>query len=245
MVVPDNLLELSYIIPVYIENEDSEELQQLIRKYDSYPKELTGRMQFVLVDDGSPAPVSLPASGLNIVLARIHENIPWNQPGARNLGVMLAKTSKIILTDLDHSFSEKLLSKILDSSLPRKLYKFKRKRNGVTVSSHPNSFYCTKAVFYKALGYDEEFSGHYGHDDTFFIALQRAVGTSVQYFSRFTYLDHLERRAEAEADQPHFLVRDSSYNKALLDKKIAIIKGGDPFQAHSRKLLNFSYSIVV
>ncbi|MBC7936034.1 MAG: glycosyltransferase family 2 protein [Rhizobacter sp.] len=239
----NNLLELSYIIPVYLENSSSPDLDKLLQRYGNYPRELTDKIQFILVDDCSPVEPVIPASHLNILLVRINENIPWNQGGARNLGVMLSKTAKLLLTDLDHSFSAGLLEKLLHSSLPNHLYKFKRRREGVKVRSHPNTFFCSKAVFYKALGYDEDFSGHYGYDDVFYVELQKALGTKLRYFSWSSYVDHLEHQTENKDDLQHFLVRDTSYNKALLDEKLSIIKAGKPFKAHSRRMLDFTYSI--
>ena len=76
------------------------------------------RIQFVIVDDGSPVPVKIPGGlDLNILLLRINENIRWNQAGARNLGVIYSRNDKVLATDLDHEFPPETLQHIVD--LPR------------------------------------------------------------------------------------------------------------------------------
>jgi hypothetical protein len=236
-------LELSYILPIYIQNPESTALVDMISHYEMYPKELLSRIQFILVDDCSPVKITLPKSTLNIVLVRITDNIEWNQGGARNLGVQLAKTSKLVLTDLDHIFPEILLKKMLASRQPKYLNKFKRQRDGKRVNAHPNSFFCTKSLFYKCLGYDEAFSGHYGHDDIFFVEMQKALGTKIRYFNQIDAVVHVEHFNNTNVEQ-HFLSRDTTFNEALFNTKMALINKGKNFEAHSRLLVNFKYEII-
>lgn len=236
-------LELSYLLPIYIQNPENTALVDMINHYEKYPRELLSKIQFILVDDCSPVKITLPKSSLNLVLVRITDNIKWNQGGARNLGVQLAKTSKLVLTDLDHIFPEILFKKMLASRQPKYLNKFIRQRDGKSVNAHPNSFFCTKSLFYKSLGYDEEFSGHYGHDDLFFIEMQKALGTKIRYFNRVDAVVHTEHNNQTHNEQ-HFLSRDTSFNKALFNTKMALIRKGKIFEAHSRLLINFKYEII-
>src|SRR5215510_1339981 len=65
-------IELSYVTTCYFNQTDSSSVVQLLRRYASYSGDLLDRLQFVLVDDGSPVPVTLPADfDLNVLLLRI------------------------------------------------------------------------------------------------------------------------------------------------------------------------------
>jgi len=59
-------------------------------------------IEFIIIDDGSPLHYEIPEFNLNLRWIKINENIKWNQAGARNLGVLSAKSDKF--TDLDHVF---------------------------------------------------------------------------------------------------------------------------------------------
>ncbi|MDR2684821.1 MAG: hypothetical protein LBB53_05520, partial [Prevotellaceae bacterium] len=122
------LPRLSYIVSVYFNQADRDHfLTVLLRQYESYPKEIMQYIQFVIVDDGSPQPVALPKDiNLNIKLLRILQDIAWNSDGGRNLGVVYAPTSKILLTDIDHDFPPELLAMMLKAKTPtNELYTFK------------------------------------------------------------------------------------------------------------------------
>lgn len=237
-----NQLELSYIVPVYIENEQCNIVSDLIRHYETYSQELLDKIQFVFIDDHSPVEINFPVDcRLNYIRARIRNNIQWNQGGARNLGVHLSKCSKLLLTDIDHLFPEKLLVSLLTASEPKHLYKFRRERNGEKVYSHANTFFCTKATFFKVLGVDEEFCGHYGYEDVFFTKIQKAVGTRTKYFSYQRVIHNEHKNSDAEH---HHLVRDTSRNEKLLEEKISLLKKGKVYAAHSRLFLNFEWDII-
>lgn len=236
-----NTLELSYVVPVYIENEKNDTLLHLIRTYESYDSGLLQRIQFVFVDDHSPVKIEIPADcKLHYTLAHIDDDIMWNQGGARNLGIHLARCSKLVITDLDHIFPESLLTDLLAAKEPKHLYMFRRERDGQKTYSHPNTFFCTKSTFFRSLGVDEEFCGHYGYEDIFFTTLQKAVGTKIKKFSRKRVILNEHKNSDTEQ---HHLVRDVTLNKALLEKKLAILKSGGLFASHSRLFLNFKWSI--
>ncbi|MBD0332839.1 MAG: glycosyltransferase family 2 protein [Chitinophagaceae bacterium] len=235
-----NKLEISYVVPVYVENISSTPLRDAILKYSNYSAEVLSKLQFIFVDDCSPVPIEIPDNcKLNFQLFRIMDNIPWNQGGARNIGVVHARTSKLILTDIDHVFPENILQELIKERLPKVIYKFNRSRDGQRVKPHPNTFFCTKSLFFKSLGVDEEFAGSYGYTDKSFIELQKALGTKFRmYHSRYQIL-HTEH---ANTEQPqHALSRDTNRNFQLLQKKLQLIKSKNPLAAHSRLFLNFNW----
>ncbi|GGK12327.1 MULTISPECIES: glycosyltransferase [Parabacteroides] len=234
-------IELSYIMPVFFNQKDTKVLTDLLEAYSKIHPDILRRIQFVIVDDCSPIEVKIPNHiHVNYQLYRIKSDIRWNQGGARNLGVTCAISPKIILSDCDHFFPEKLLAQILDSKIPQKsLYKFKRvDTTGHSLQSPCNIFYTSKAIFFSTLGYDEEFCGNYGYEDVMFRHFQEIIGNKLKYFTRFKKI--ISNTIDRE-NSYHSLIRDTSTNLDLMEKKMKLLKGKNPFYAHSRLFLNFEY----
>ncbi|QDH80035.1 hypothetical protein FKX85_13730 [Echinicola soli] len=235
-------IELTYVVPVYIENSDVKIMDDFISKCEEYDQEILGKVHFVFVDDCSPVKVEITSQKLSFTLARISDNIPWNQGGARNLGVLIAKSAKLVLTDLDHTFPVETLRLLLDQPIPKGIYNFKRLKNGKPHHPHPNTFFCSKSTFYKSLGVDEEFCGHYGYEDIYFIELQKALKTKFKTFRRH-YVSVKEHK-ELPRESHHSLIRNTTVNEALLTKKRKFLRTKTPFRGHSRLTLNFQWQIV-
>lgn len=238
-----NGIELSYIMPLFFNQSNTGVLTDLLRRYSSYSPELMKKIMFILVDDHSPVPVTVPEDiRLNFRLYRIDSDIMWNQGGARNLGAYMAPSSRIILSDADHYFPEELLRDIVESKLPGKLYKFKRANpDGSKKHSACNIFYTSKGVFADALGYDEEFCGHYGYEDVWFRFLCRKLGKKLRYFTR------RNRIVSTDIDRDnsyHSLIRDLEVNTRLLEEKKAAFDPVHPLASHSRLFLNFDWHLV-
>ena len=53
-------IELTYVTTFYFNQTDSSSVAELLRHYASYSGDLLDRLQFVLVDDGSPSPSRSP-----------------------------------------------------------------------------------------------------------------------------------------------------------------------------------------
>lgn len=231
-------IELAYIVPVYLDNQKCGILENLIRKYEQYSNDLLDKIHFIFVDDCSPVHIQISTQNLNYTLVRIEDNIPWNQPGARNLGVFLAYAPKLILTDLDHYFPETTLKHIIARNIPADIWLFKRLRNQKKIHSHPCTFFLSKSTFYKSLGFDEEFSGNYGHDDIFFLDLQKSLKTKIRKIRRHHVIveEYKER-----SDKDHTLVRDDSHNKKLLEEKRKYLATDNIFHSQSRIHINFKW----
>lgn len=235
-------IELSYVTPVYIENEETDVVQKVIENYESYSPELLKKIHFIFVDDCSPVEVNIQSRKLNFTLVRITDDITWNQGGARNLGVSLTKSSKLVLTDLDHIFPESLLEKFINTKTPKHFYRIRREQNGKKIHSNPNIFFCSKSLFYKSLGVDEEFCGHYGYEDVYFAKLQKALGSRFKKIRRHR-IQLLEHKTDKKISH-HFLKRDTTRNKALLNKKLAYLKSPIPLKGHSRLHILFKWKLV-
>lgn len=232
-------LEVSYIVPVYQEHIENTDLDELLTTYNKYDINILNKIHFIFVDDCSPIPVKINTNKLNYTLARITDDIKWNQGGARNLGVNLSKTSKLILTDLDHIFPEEILKDLIAKNITKihnKIFKFRRKKGNTRTKSHANTFFCTKATFYKSLGVDEEFCGNYGFEDIYFVELQKFLNTKFKKYRKnhISVKDHVQ----------HSLKRDTETNSKLFEIKIKAIKNKTPFNEHSRKALSFNWKII-
>ena len=238
-----SLIKLSLIVSVYFSQNKLDFLHSLLKRYSKYSEDVLASLQIIIVDDGSPTPITIPENlNMNILLLRIEDDIQWNQAGGRNLGVAYAKSDKILLTDLDHEFPEQTLRHLINKSNPtRKIYKFNRVgNNGKRMSSGANIFYLSRSRFLKYNGYDEEFCGHYGFEDTWFYKWQRFHGSMSKYLNSKYFV---KLRIDDCSQNEHTLVRDASFNKIVFERKKEENKkyGGD--FGHSKTFLNFKWKI--
>lgn len=238
-------LALTYVTHAYFDQADATSLFDLLSAYATYCPALLDKIQFIIVDDGSPLPFSIESEwNLNLLHLRITENRPWNQAGARNLGVLAASTQRILLTDIDHIFPEKTLEAALHKPLSsRTFYKFYRRlpNSKFLHSPHSNTFLLDRGRFLGLYGYDEEFSGHYGFEDSFFWRWQRYHGTRILRMPRrySCSLRRLPRRTSY-----HSLSRDLRHNRQLAQSKRKEWQEQGPEGGHSRKFLTFPWVVV-
>jgi len=238
-------IKLSYITHFYFNQSDASALIDLLRRYEKYSPELLDQIQFVVVDDCSPIKYLIPDFNLNLTWLRITDDIPWNQGGARNLGVTYAKSDKILMTDLDHEFPEKTLEKMVRMrECGRNFYKIYRtdEITGKIRKGHPNTFMMSRARFMRFFGYDEEFGGHYGAEDFRFVKNQKYHGSRQLYLSqKFRCME----RTDIDRDQSyHSLERDFSYNTPIDARKKQEIETYGPESGYSRIFLNFKWEIL-
>jgi hypothetical protein len=93
--------------------------------------------------------------------------------------VVYAKSDKVLLTDLDHEFTEETLRAMADAPpCGKNAHKIYRRdvETGAFRKGHSNTFFLFRARFLRFGGYDEEFCGHYGSDDTRFVKYQMDEG---------------------------------------------------------------------
>jgi len=237
-------IALSYVVPVYFNQTDTSTLSSLLEIYATYDNAVLDRVQFVIVDDGSPIPATLLRSiNLNALLLRITKDIPWNQSGARNLGVVYARSDKILLTDVDLEIPADTLRRLICMKAPgRRIYKMRRLNpDGSERKPAPNTFVLSRGRFLRLYGYDEEFSGHYGFEDTMFCRWQRYHGTRFLFLPRSCYT---KRRLLDNSRSYHSLERDMTHNGAVADQKRHRWRTHGWEAGHSRKFLNFSWEVV-
>ena len=148
--------------------------------YAEYSEEIRNKIRILIVDDGSPTEPALPIikqeylDKLDISLYRIDVDIPWNQPGANNLAFAKAETEYVLRTDIDHYMDEANLRKLLNRLSNEKegsncCYFLGLRIEGAPCAGHINSFVIRRADYLRTNGYNESFSGNYGHDDIEFV----------------------------------------------------------------------------
>jgi len=117
-----------------------------------------------------------------VVYARITEDIPWNQAGARNLGIWLSAGDVLAIEDADHIPTRQLYEEALRylertpttaSVKPRRipirladLPKLSALKGGKLEHTGSATVIVRRDAICAAKGYDEDYAGHYGCDDT-------------------------------------------------------------------------------
>jgi hypothetical protein len=207
------MADLTLITHVYNAQQPVDRQLALWRQFDPA---LLARLKFLVIDDHSDTPLQVDRTGLDLRLVRVDDDIDWNMPGCRNLAATLAETPWMLFFDVDNVAGEASLQKIADA-LPRldqsRLHVFRRTENGVDVEPHINSFLITRQGFFKAGGYDEDFSGHYGFEDVAFRMMWRKhVGTEVLL---------TDIAFEQIAFRTSGLDRDLQRNQALIARRAA------------------------
>lgn len=236
-------IKLTYITHFYCdEPEKIESINELLENYASYPSEILDQTHFVIVDDGSPISYEPRHFNLNLTWLRITDDIPWNNPGARNLGVTYAKSENILITDSDHALPPKTMSYLIGRpDCGKSFYKFKRMTpSGKLRAAHSNLFFMARSRFMRFFGYDEEFCGHYAHDDMWFVKFQKWNGSLQRHIpSRY----HAYHRKVKGLTHNHSLIRDLSTNEELYQtKRTTVDRFGGP-SGHSRTFLDFKWEI--
>lgn len=184
--------------------------------WKQYDPALLAQLDFLVIDDHSDPPLRIDKGPLNLRLVRVNDDIDWNMPGCRNLAATLAGTEWMLFFDVDNVASQAAIAKIvgaLPTLDPLRLHVFRRTEGGVDVEPHINSFLITRQGFWRAGGYDEDFSGHYGFEDVVFRMMWRKhVGTEVLL---------TDIAFEQIAFRTSGLDRDTTRNQALAQARAA------------------------
>lgn len=184
---------ISIIIPYY---RNPLMLAEQLFTWNRYPS----GFRFIIVDDGSPEPaaeiVTREASTRTLEcleLYRIEVDIPWNRGGARNLGAEVAQTPWLVQVDIDHVMPPDAAIELLGFRPdPRRWYRFSRYRKGRAdatrkkdkispeetfgqIHPHVDSYLCTRELYWRVGGYDEDYSGCLGGGNPFLKQLERAA----------------------------------------------------------------------
>ncbi len=201
--------------------------------------------EIIVVDDHSPHTGLVDAlrrqraqaNGAALLYARVGRSIDWNQPGARNLGVWISTGDLLSFEDVDHLpdplYYEAALA-ILTAPNP---VAFRAARDIVDKAGTLHQlkppmgvFVCKRWAFCAAGGWDEDFSGHYGHDDSI---MHERLARQGEIIIGEKPLLHVNDAAGTRA--PH-LQRDVNHNTRLYRKRQKRAQVGGP-------LIRFPYTM--
>jgi len=227
--------EFTLIVPFY---RNVQMLRHQIDAWKNYPT----AVRIIVVDDGSPEPARevilehAPAALLErISLYRVGVDIPWNRGGARNLGAREASTDWILHVDIDHVLPALFAQQLLDFEAdPARWYRFERFRVGRAdetrrkdkipddvefgkIHPHIDSYLCTRDLYWRAGGYDEDYSGCLGGGSPFLKHLERLAAPAM--VPEPMHLLVFTRSTAADASD-HTLSRDrTEYSRRKREKE--------------------------
>ena len=224
--------KFTIIVPVYVNNEKY--LLRMLDYYEEMPLKVKSLFKIILVDDCSPVAVRPLPYTLDISIYRIIDDIPWNIPGARNLGVMCCDTESFVFLDLDHYLPAQTIIALSFIQLKtRDVVVFKRYKEGKEYKIHPGTFFMRKSLFLALHGCDEEFAGHYGSDGHL-RSCMAAYQCNIIISDLVEYTD-----SEIDGERQHGLKRDTGHNLNIMRQK-----NRAPLKNHSRRMLRFSWERV-
>ena len=151
----------------------------------SYPAEVRARLNVVVVDDCGAPPVAIePIETLatlvkSVKLLRVQKDIPWNQPGARNLG-MHVSSGWCLMIDPDMVFDGATMARMLqavDTMRRGRVMKWglRHRSSGTVDMTSPNTWLIHRDDFFAIGGYDEAFCGHKGWSDVQLLDIFKAT----------------------------------------------------------------------
>lgn len=182
---------LTLIVPYY---RNPLMLARQAKEWAKYPDGI----RVVLVDDGSPEPaVEVLPKDCRAEVYRIEIDIPWNRNGARNLGASVAETEWILQVDIDHLLPIESIDRLLVLDISDELwFRFARFRVGKAddtrrkdeladgvefgpVKPHIDSYLCTRELYWRVGGYDEDYSGSLGGSAPFLKRMAEAARCNI------------------------------------------------------------------
>jgi len=191
------------LIVAMLYTDETNMLRQQLRNWIRFSPKLLQQIRFFIAVDtqgqlGDTAPWDIIQQELEtlgsqgtwpeIRLIGIHERLNWNVGGKRNLLMHAASLQPaptwVMLTDVDMSFDESLLSQVLiisgTAGNAESLHKFNRQRPNGEMKVHPGTWLMTSELYWRAGGCDEDFVGSYGWTDPHFDWRARQCGIPTQ-----------------------------------------------------------------
>jgi hypothetical protein len=137
--------------------------------WDNHPPH---SFRYAIIDDASPTRISSTFTNEALTIHRIIEDVPWNIAGARNLAFHSAETDWVLCADIDHVVTPKAAAQVCTLNLedPNTAYILRRKdKSGYIGVDSVINILMNKMRFFELGGYDEDYSGNYGCEETFFL----------------------------------------------------------------------------
>lgn len=196
-------------------------LQRQLALWSEIEPQLRMNLRAIVVDDGSPrrAAIDVLRTGqfpFPIRLFRIDIDVRWNWLAARNIAMHHATEGWCLLTDMDHVLTSGAASALINEAHdPAAIYRLRRREHtGQLIHSHPNTMFLTRSMFWRAGGYDEALSGHYGTDGDWRrrLAATAPVRTLTTEIIRYEYVDdsstiHYKRKQPEDAGKKAIIAK--------------------------------------
>lgn len=152
-------------------------LARQLEEFATYQDDIRKHLELIIVDDhGDPAVTEQEGAAFGALLRtevyRVLDDIPWNQMGARNLGMKMARHEWCLMIDPDMVIDAPTMLRMIAATnalKPGHLVKYGLKhvnepKRDVDMSS-PNTYLIRKSDFWQVGGYDEDFAGNKGWSD--------------------------------------------------------------------------------
>ena len=186
---------LTVVLPYY---NDNIHLCRQLAHFQKLPPQHRRQLCLIIIDDASMMhALDVNCTGLGhlssfvpdyeLRLYRIIQDIPWNQGGAKNLGAAAASSEWLFFLDQDQELSDNLVPNLLHAlvgpinSLPAVpdyclpvnsdhiVWRFERPPTSKAYEVfHPSMMAMRRSFFWRANGFNEDFSGNWGHEDSEF-----------------------------------------------------------------------------
>lgn len=217
----------------------------------SYSPEVREKLHVIIVDDHGEPPVAVPRDILDLMsicVYRVSDDIPWNQMGARNLGMQQAPDGWCLMLDPDMvvepGVAERLLARIKDMRQGELVKLLLRYTNGKLDSSSPNAYLIHRKDFAKVGGYDEDYAGHKGWSDV--QLMHTLLGARIRFLrpqDLWVRYYHSEDIADATV---RTLSRNVNHNRSMHLRKMGIAKKNwAKWIKREQKSIRFNWTRVV
>ena len=192
-------------------------LNRHLDAWNSFSEDIKNEFEFIIVDDCSHK-IHLKKID-NSRCFRITDDIFFNLPGSRNLGVQMAKSDYIMICDMDTIVTSECAYKLLDL-IPKTnvIYKFNRfvrnnKSHPKHYKIHPGIFLVNRQSYLNVFGCDEDFAGSYGN-------YTRSLEYKLVSQKAFKILECSEIFVEYIPEGDCDINKDKNVNRKLFNKKV-------------------------
>lgn len=219
-------------------------LQEQLLWISSYPQHVRERLSVVIVDDCGEPPVRLETvTCLDAIiksakLFRVDVDIPWNQMGARNLG-MHHSEGWCVMIDPDMVFDGPTMERMMQAAAKLQRgqvvrWSLRHVSSNKVDQSSPNTWLIHRDDFFAVGGYDEDFAGNKGWSD---VQLLDILNASYKVQRRVDLVANFHSNESVPDAMVTKLDRSTSKNRKKRVKKVdqARAAGGWARWAKARK----------